>query len=440
MKIALFGMGYVGCVSAACMAKNGHKITGIDVDKNKIDILKEGKSPIIEMGLEDAIQSASLEGRLTAALNGGLPDEVLNSDVSFVCVGTPSNENGSLKNNYLKKVVAQIGEIIKKHNGYHVVNIRSTVLPGTIEDLVIPILEEKSGKKAGNDFGVCMNPEFLREGTAISDYFDPPFTIIGELTPESGNMIAEIYRNIEAPIFRTSIKSAEMVKYACNLFHALKITFANEVGNICKKLSIDSHEVMKLFCEDKKLNLSSYYLKPGFAFGGSCLPKDLRAILYLSKHLDIDTPVLNSILPSNNKQIETAFNMIMRSGYKSIGLLGLSFKPGTDDLRESPIVDLAERLIGKGYKLSIYDREVSLARLYGSNKRFIESVIPHISSLMKSTAGEVVESSEVVVFGSKCDEHEKIIASLDNGKQVIDLVNMGENTILHRACYQGICW
>jgi GDP-mannose 6-dehydrogenase len=440
VKINIFGLGYVGCVSAVCMASNGHDVTGIDIDPLKVKLINAGKSPVIEAGLEEALQASMAEDRIRATMNTTSPNQIGSADISFVCVGTPSNENSSLNLNFLQKIVGEIGDYIKKIETYHVINIRSTVLPGTIEEIVIPIIEERSGKKAGRDFGICMNPEFLREGTAMQDFSNPPFTIIGELDCKSGDIVSGVYSHIDAPLIRTNIKVAEMLKYSCNAFHALKVTFANEIGNICKRLEIDSHEVMDLFCKDTSLNLSAYYLKPGFAFGGSCLPKDLRALLYKAKMSDVETPVLSSILPSNKIQIEVAFNLIRKTGRKKIGVLGLSFKAGTDDLRESPMVDLIEKLIGKGYSVSIYDEEVSIAKIFGANKKYIETVIPHISSLMKTSPKAVIESSEVIVFGNKSKEDKKIFNKIKDSKYTIDLARINSDSEGFESHYEGICW
>lgn len=435
MKINVFGLGYVGCVSAACLARNGVRVLGIDVDQTKVDMIKQGRSPIVETGLDGLLREVVRCERLRAT-SGGPGD----ADVSIVCVGTPSRENGSLELRYIDAVTKQIGDYLRVLNRYHVVSIRSTVLPGTVRNRVIPILEEHSGKKAGADFGVCMNPEFLREGTSLRDFYDPPFTVIGELDSRSGEVLAELYEGIEAPLFRTTLEVAEMLKYACNSYHALKVSFANEIGNLCKRLSIDSHEVMRIFCSDSKLNMSSYYLKPGFAFGGSCLPKDLRALLHEAKMLDVECPVLSSILLSNSKQIEAAYKFVEKSGKKKVGVIGLSFKPGTDDLRESPMVQLIEKLIGKGYDVNIYDREVSLARLFGSNRRFIESTIPHISSLLKDSPDEVVDRAEVVVMAKKSEECEEIFSRIrsTNSRDIVDLVRVVDEP--EYSQYDGICW
>ncbi len=438
MKINVFGLGYVGIVSAACMVKNGNEVTGVDIDETKVRIINNGKSPIVEPGLQELIENAYHSKKLRATVND--INDIEDSDISIVCVGTPSNENGSLKLDYIFKIAEQIGNYLYKINDYHIVNFRSTVLPGTIEEKVIPIIERRSNKKAGLNFGVCMNPEFLREGSSIYDFFHPPFTVIGQLDERSGSVVAKLYDGIKAPLIRTEIKVAEMLKYTCNSFHALKVAFANEIGNICKSLNIDSHEVMNIFCKDTKLNLSPYYLKPGFAFGGSCLPKDLRAILYKAKEMDLKTPILSSILPSNAHQIETAFHLVKKTGKNKVGVLGLSFKPGTDDLRESPIVELVEKLIGKGYKISIYDKEVSMAKIFGSNKKYIEHAIPHISSLMKDSPLKVIENSEVIVLGNKTKEAEEIISRINGNKVVVDLVKVISNSKEMGRHYEGICW
>ena len=435
MKINVFGLGYVGCISAVCMANEGHDVTGIDIDPMKVQMINKGKAPIIEPGLLDAIKKACKSQKLKASA-----DRIGPADVSFICVGTPSNENGSIQLDYINRIAEQIGDILREMDSYHVVNVRSTVLPGTIEKKIIPIIESYSKKKAGRDFGVCMNPEFMREGSSISDYYNPPFTVIGEINKKSGKIVAELYKSINAPMFRTAIRVAEMVKYSCNAFHALKITFANEIGNICKKLNIDSHEVMNIFCQDKKLNLSGYYLKPGFAFGGPCLPKDLRALLYKAKDIDLDCPVLGSILRSNVNQLEVAYKLINKSGKQNIGIMGISFKPGSDDLRESPMVELAEKLIGKGFNVSVYDKEVSLAKIRGANKRYIEKMIPHISSIVKPSAQDVFDDSDIIVLCNNSDEIKKVCMQPDNKKVIIDLVRMFANKKEINKPYEGICW
>ena len=434
MKIDVFGMGYVGCVTAACLAKEGHLVKGIDLDPEKVAQINNGQSPILETGLEQLLAAVVQQGRLMAVTQARRL-----GDVSLVCVGTPSNDNGSLNLNQVFRVCENIADLLKNQTKYHVVNIRSTVLPGTVENLLIPLIEKHSGKIAGKDFGVSMNPEFLRESTAIKDFHNPPFTVIGALDERTARTISELYSGISADTEVVSIRVAEMIKYACNSFHGLKIAFANEIGNICKTLNIDSWQVMDVFCMDTKLNLSPYYLKPGFAFGGSCLPKDLRAIVHMAKQSDLEVPVLSSVLTSNHLQIERAYDLIRKAGKRNIGVLGLSFKSGSDDLRESPTVALVERLIGKGYSVSIYDNEVSLPELRGKNKCFIERMLPHISSLLKPTLSEVCDSADVIAVCKKEEAFTNLASSM-NGVQVLDLVRVLPNGSSKPMGYQGICW
>jgi GDP-mannose 6-dehydrogenase len=436
MKLSIFGLGYVGCVSAACFAKEGHDVLGVDVNPTKVEIVNRGESPIVESGLSELVKEMVSSKSLRATTN--TQEAIDQSELSLICVGTPSNANGSLDLSYVERVCQEIGAALKHKENRHTVVVRSTMLPGTIENVVVPALEGFSGKKVGKDFGVCINPEFLREGTSLKDFHAPPFTLIGADDEPTASAVRQLYANIDAPVFVTPVKTAEMVKYVCNCFHALKISFANEVGNICKGLGIDSHEVMDVFCQDTKLNLSSYYLKPGFAFGGSCLPKDLRAINYKARQLDVEVPVLASMLTSNRLQIDRAVDMVLRTGQKRIGVLGFSFKAGTDDLRESPMVALIETLIGKGLQLAIYDRDVSLARLFGANKEFIEHGIPHISQLMRAGIDEVLESSDVLIIGNKAEEFRQIESRLRSDQIVIDLVRLFEKT--SDGVYQGICW
>ena len=436
MKLSIFGLGYVGCVSAACFAEAGHEVTGVDVNQVKVNLINDGLSPIVEPGVDELI-AAVKEQRLSATTN--VAQAVADSDLALICVGTPSNHNGSLDLSYIKRVCQEIGAALEKKQTYHIIAIRSTMLPGTIAGLVMPTLEVYSGKRAGRDFGVAINPEFLREGTSIYDFNNPPFTLIGADDEDAAAPLRRLYAHLDTAVLTVGSKEAEMVKYTCNSFHALKVTFANEIGRLSKALGVDSHRVMEVFCQDTKLNLSPYYLKPGFAFGGSCLPKDLRALNHKAKELDVNLPMLSSILPSNQLQIERAVELVLRTGRKKVGVLGLSFKPHTDDLRESPMVTLVERLIGKGLKLAIYDREVELARLFGANKEYIENEIPHISSLMHQELHEVIEAAEVIIIGKRDEEFRAIAEHLNNGRVVIDLVRLLERAE-GQANYQGICW
>jgi GDP-mannose 6-dehydrogenase len=439
MNISVFGLGYVGSVSAASFAADGHTVIGVDVNRTKVDSMNEGRSPIVEKGLDGLIAENVASGRLRATTDTS--EAIAASDLSLACVGTPSRRNGSLDLTYLERVCEQIGEALRNKPGNHVVVVRSTVLPGTTHDVVIPALERSSGKKYGNGFGVTVNPEFLREGTAIQDFRNPPITLVGHNYASDARPTEALYTKVGAPLVTTSIRTAEMIKYASNTWHALKVCFANEVGNLCKRLDIDSHEVMDIFCRDHKLNLSSYYLKPGFAFGGSCLPKDVRAMQYRAKEVDLDMPVIQSILGSNRLQIQHAIDMVEETGRKKVGVLGFSFKAGTDDLRESPIVILTEALLGKGYQLSIYDRNVSMARLVGANKEYINEQIPHLSSLLRDTLAEVVDASEVIVVGNGSPEFGEALKRTRPDQVVIDLFRVGNVTPADvPARYTGICW
>lgn len=438
MNISVFGLGYVGIVLAACLADNGNKVVGVDVNPTKVDIVKQGRSPIIEKGLNELVNKGLISGNLDATTD--TQKAVLESDLSFVCVGTPSNGNGNIDLTYVKRVCEEIGAAIAKKTSYHVVVLRSTMLPGSTEELVIPTLEGASGKKAGVEFGVCFNPEFLREGSSIEDFYNPPFTIIGAEDQKAAQVLANVYSMLTAPSFQIHIQEAEMVKYVNNAFHALKVAFANEIGSICKQQGIDSHTVMDIFCRDTKLNLSPYYLKPGFAFGGSCLPKDLRALLYHSSRLDVKTPVLGSILPSNEIQVSRATQIIKQLGHKRVGILGFSFKDGTDDLRESPMVELIEYLIGKGYQVQVYDRNVSLANLHGANRAYIEKEIPHISSLMTDSIDQILQSSEIIVIGNKSAEFKDVANRLQENQYLVDLVRITNGYHSLNGQYHGINW
>ena len=438
MRVSIFGLGYVGSVSAASFAADGHHVVGVDVNADKVGAVSAGRSPIVEPGLDDLLARSVAEGRLRATTDTA--DAIRDTEVSLLCVGTPSRRNGSLDLTYLERVAEEVGAALKDKPDYHVVVVRSTVLPGTTHKVVIPALERTSGKKYGEGFGVSVNPEFLREGTALADFRKPPLTLVGHNHAADASGTIALYQSIDAPLVSTSIRVAEMMKYTSNTWHALKVCFANEIGNLCKKLEVDSHEVMDIFCRDEKLNLSAYYLKPGFAFGGSCLPKDVRALQYRAKEVDVDLPVISQILPSNRQQIQIAFDHVMETGRKNIGLLGFSFKAGTDDLRESPIVILAEMLLGKGCSLCIYDKNVSLAKLVGANKEYIERQIPHLSSLLCGTIDDVIEKSEVIVVGNRSSEFSDALTRCRPDQIIIDLVRLPIVGSLLQADYRGICW
>ncbi len=441
MKVSVLGLGYVGCVSSACLADMGNTVIGLDVNPKKLEPIKTGKSPIVEPGLDELIARGVAEGRLTATED--YEDAVLRTEMSLVCVGTPSMKNGSPNLDYTRRVCQQIAEVIRKKDDFHTIIFRSTIPPGTVETEMVPILEEVSGKKVGEGFGVCFNPEFLREASAVSDFYHPPKIVIGEIEPGSraGDTLAKLYESIDAPTVRTEIKVAEMVKYADNCFHAIKVCFANEIGNVCKALGVsDSHEVMRIFCLDTQLNLSPYYLKPGFAFGGSCLPKDLRAIVRMSHDTGVDCPVLRAAMPSNKLQIERAIEYVRATGKRKIGVLGMSFKAGTDDLRESPIVQVVSTLIGKGYELCIYDRNISWEALLGSNLGFLEHELPYALRLKAETVDQVLERSEVLVVANAADEFKDVPEKMRPDQVLIDLVRIVDDPSKVNGQYVGISW
>ncbi len=436
--ISVFGLGYVGSVTAACFASKGHKVVGIDVAIDKVGAMASGRTPILEPGIQEIISDFHASGQLSATTD--VAKAVRETDVSFICVGTPSQANGKLDLKGIKHVCEQIGAVLKTKNTFHIVATRSTILPGTTADVITPALEAASGKKAGIDFGVATNPEFLREGSAIKDFLNPPMTVLGVNDPESEAVMRELYSWVPAELFAVPVYAAEMVKYACNSFHALKVAFANEIGTLCKHAGVDTESVTKIFLSDKQLNISAYYLNPGFAFGGSCLPKDVRALAYLGKELDCKLPLIESILPSNNEHIERAIQAILARGKKKVGMLGLSFKSGTDDLRESPQVLLIKRLIGEGYQARIWDENVFMGRLIGSNRQFIEDNIPHIGTLLNNDFAQVVNESEVIVVSSKID-NDKLEALLQPHHIVIDLISLHkQNRVRHNGEYEGICW
>jgi len=439
MDISVFGLGYVGTVSLACLVRDGHHVTGVDVDSTKLDLISSGKSPIIENGMPELINEISSSGRIQ--LTQSTEEAILQTSLSFVCVGTPSLANGDQDQSAILRLTEQLGKSLKSKQDHHIIVFRSTLIPGTVKNTLIPMLEKFSGKLNGVDFDVCYQPEFLREGSSIKDYDNPPFTVVGVTSDSTKKIFEQLFSKLPAEIIFTDIATAETMKYFCNIFHALKITFANEVARLCESIKIDPHEVMRLICKDKQLNISSAYMKPGFSFGGSCLPKDLRAMNYIAKQNDIDIPMLKGVLPSNRVHLDHALQKIFQVGVKKIGFIGLSFKSGTDDLRESPLVDLAEKLIGKGYELKIYDPEVNISKLIGANKKFIENSIPHINSLMTTDFKNLLDASELIVIG--LSDEDLIHQLLDNSRKdqfVLDLVNIKEAKNNLEARYLGVCW
>lgn len=435
-KIAIFGLGYVGAVTAAVLASQDHRVVGVDPNPTKVDLIDRGESPVVEPGLGGLIAQARRAGKLTATAD---PDRAMEgAQLSFVCVGTPSLSNGGLDLSFVRRAAADIGRLLPVAAPRHTVVVRSTMLPGSMEAEVIPVLEEASGLRAGHDFGVVFHPEFLREGSSLADYDDPPFVIVGGDDPEAAAAVLALYDHIPAEAFTVSFKAAELVKYASNAFHGLKVAFANEIGSVAVAQGIDGRDVMDILARDTKLNISPAYLKPGFAFGGSCLPKDLRALGQHARRLEVATDLIDSILPSNRRQIGRAFDLVAAGGRRPVGVLGLSFKSGTDDLRESPVVELVERLIGKGFPVRVFDPDVALADLIGSNREYIRREIPHISSIMAPSAAAAVAGAEVVVVAGSDPEFEAVVGGLADGVAVVDLVGIKGPESLE--AYRGICW
>jgi GDP-mannose 6-dehydrogenase len=438
-SVSIFGLGYVGTVTAACLAHKGNQVTGVDLSPAKVQALESGRSPIVEPGVGELIAESRKSCRLHATSDSNAA--VLSTDISFLCVGTPGLRNGKLDLGHIEPVCREIGDALRKKNSFHLVVLRSTVLPGTAESIVIPALEQASGKKMGKEFGVCVNPEFMREGTAVADFLEPAITVIGADDPAHSAPLRELFAWAPGRIFETSFRAAEMVKYMCNAWHAVKVAFANEAGTLAKNLEVDAEAVTQMFLADTKLNISPSYLKPGFAFGGSCLPKDIRALSYRAKEADLRLPLLEAILASNQVHLERAVEMILRTGKRNIGVLGLSFKAATDDLRESPQVQLIKRLLGEGRQIQIWDDSVSLGRLIGSNRQYIEEVIPHIGSLLNPSLEQVIHKSEVVVIATTGLDQEAVRRSLRPDHIVIDLVNLEKDRRLDTAArYEGICW
>jgi GDP-mannose 6-dehydrogenase len=438
-SISVFGLGYVGCVSAACLASRGHRVFGVDVNPDKMESIRQGRSPVVEEGIGDLTAEVVAAGNLVVTADAHAA--VLDTDISLICVGTPSTAGGGLSTRYLEKVTAEIGAALRDKDRWHVVVYRSTMVPGTCEKLLIPRLEQTSGKRAGVDFGVCVNPEFLREGTSVRDFFDPPETVVGGTDSRSREAVLGLYEGLPGPLFQVPIRVAEMTKYVDNSFHALKIGFANEVGALCAALGLDSHAVMDIFLADTKLNISPAYLRPGFAFGGSCLPKDLRALTHTARRNDVDIPLLASVLASNEVHLRRALDLVVACGRRKVGIFGLSFKSGTDDLRESPMVELAERLIGKGFDVKIHDANVVLSRLMGANRAYIDERLPHIGEVLTDNIDAVLEHGEVLIVGSRTAEVVDVLARAGSERVIIDLVRLpNAGQLRGTPNYQGIGW
>jgi GDP-mannose 6-dehydrogenase len=431
-------LGYVGAVSLACLARDGHQVVGVDIDRAKLDLIAAGRTPVVEEGMVQLMRDVVANGRVSVTSDVG--DAMARTELSLICVGTPSAPNGSQNQSAVLRLAEDMAIALKRKREPHTVVFRSTLVPGTVDDVLRPMLERGSGKKDGADFHVCFQPEFLREGSSIKDYDKPPFTIVGRSTAAGTEALRELFGHLPCEFYATSIRAAEMVKYCCNNFHALKITFANETARVCEAMGVDPFEVMDLVCKDRQLNISPAYLKPGFAFGGSCLPKDLRATMHFAKSRDVELPMLSAILASNRVHVDDAIAKVMATGKRRVGMIGLSFKTGTDDLRESPLVLLAEHFIGKGLELAVYDPEVQLSKLLGANRRFIEQHVPHIGSLIRSDIADVIAKSDVLVVGL---DGPGIAAALVEhvrpDQHVLDLVHLPIRDQL-RGHYRGLCW
>ncbi len=438
MKVSIFGLGYVGAVSCACLPELGHEVIGVDISPSKVKMINDGQSPVVEEGINELIESAVKAGKLRATPS--LEEAIANTEVSLISVATPSNPNYTPNLAAVDAVIRSIGQALRNKPGRHTIVLRSTVQPGTTEDRVQPILEEAAGRKVGDRLSLVFNPEFLREGSSVKDFHQPPQTVYGSLDEAGYQVMEELYKGLPGEFVRTSCRVAESVKYLCNVFHAMKIVFANEAGSVLKACGLDGREVMKIFCQDKQLNISAAYLRPGFAFGGSCLPKEVKGFLTMARSLDVPIPVLGSLLDSNDAHIGRAYDMIARDGRRKVALFGLAFKPGTDDMRDSPLVTLAERLLGKGFELSIYDNFVKISRLLGKNKEYIDREIPHLDRLLRETPEQVLEGAEVIVIGHADAAARQVIAAHAAGRRIVDLSGYADLREAPAAEYGGICW
>jgi GDP-mannose 6-dehydrogenase len=438
MRVVVVGLGYVGSVCSACLASRGHSVVGVDVSESKVAEIEGGRSPIVEAGLAELIAESRANGRLSATTR--IAEAMPGAGLVLLCVGTPSREDGSLDLDHVKRAAAEVGRALKGSQSFVTVVMRSTMLPGSVETEVRPVLEQSSGLKAGRDFGVAYNPEFLREGSAVADFFGAEITVIGAGDAKSAEALRTLYTGLGGEVVVTDIRTAEMLKYVNNAFHALKVSFANEVGRWARREGVDSHEVMRLFCRDSRLNLGATYLRPGFAFGGSCLPKDLRALNQRARHHDLDLPVIGAIVPSNERHVEEAVHLIERLRRRRVGVLGLSFKAGTDDLRESPILRVVGTLVGKGYSVLLHDPNIDMERVLGANRRFVEDEVPYLPERLRPTVREVVEASEVVVVANDSREYRDIGALLKPGQALVDLAHAVDRATVAHAEYHGLAW
>ena len=437
MKISIFGLGYVGAVSCACLPELGHEVIGVDTNPQKVRMINDGQSPVVEEGINELIAAARQAGHLQAT--DDVEFAILNSDVSLISVATPSKANYEPDLSAVDAVIESIGRVIAKKPGQHTVVLRSTVQPGTTEDRIQPLLEKAAGRKVGDRLSLVFNPEFLREGSSVKDFHQPPQTVIGSIDDAGYEVLEAMYQGLPGAFVRTSCKVAESVKYLCNVFHAMKIVFANEAGSVLKSCGLDGREVMKIFCQDTQLNISPAYLRPGFAFGGSCLPKEVKGFLTLARDRDVAVPAIAGLLDSNEAHVKTAYRLISRDGRRRVALFGLAFKPGTDDMRDSPLVALAEQLLGKGFDLRIFDRNVKISRLLGKNKEFVEREIPHLDRLLLDSPEAVLDQAEVIVVGHADAAARAAIVARASGKRIVDLSGYAEL----RDCgadYEGICW
>lgn len=438
MNISVFGLGYVGCVTVGCLSSKGHNIIGVDINKDKLDVINQGKATVIEKGLDELI-SQGVANKLISTTSS-VDHAIENSDLAIICVGTPNDAKGFLDMQYIVKVVNEIGTALKKKNSFFTVSIRSTVTPGTNE-LIGELLEKASGKKNNVDFGVVSNPEFLREGSAIADFFNPPYTVLASHSKTSLEVMTKLYDFLSSPVEIVEIKVAELIKFLNNSFHALKVAFGNEVGRLSRSLGLGDDKLIDLFLKDDILNISKAYFRPGFSYGGSCLPKDLKALNAISGDLNLSLPLLNNVEQSNTAHTEFILEQIQKFDIRNIGIFGLAFKKGTDDLRFSKSIDICEHLLGKGNEVFVYDNAVSISKLIGSNKAFLDTKLPHINNMLVDEFEELTEKSNLIVLVHRPSEEikEKLVAYLDKADHyILDVSFMPEFTKYKN--YYGCNW